>query len=98
MKISSENSKFAWKPLLVASALAFLYATVVTKLVRDWWSDDNYSHGLIVPLVIAYIVWVNYEDLRRTARRPEVRLGIGIILFALVMLLGGTLGAELFTQ
>ena len=98
MQISSENLKYAWKPLLVTSALAFLYATVISKLVTDWWSDDNYSHGLIVPFVIAYILWVNYEDLRHTARRPQLRLGIAVILFALVMLLVGTLGAELFTQ
>ncbi|MEP6703198.1 MAG: exosortase C-terminal domain/associated protein EpsI [Acidobacteriota bacterium] len=98
MKISSGNLKSEWKPLLVASAFTFLYATVVAKLVGDWWSDDNYSHGLIVPYVIAYIIWESYRDLLHNRRNPEVRLGSAVVLISLGVLLGGTLGAELFTQ
>jgi hypothetical protein len=45
-----------WQPALTAAALAFLFALVLTKLGRDWWTDDNYSHGLLVPFVIGYII------------------------------------------
>ncbi|MDQ3089501.1 MAG: exosortase/archaeosortase family protein [Acidobacteriota bacterium] len=45
-----------WQPALTAAALAFLFASVLTKLGRDWWTDDNYSHGLLVPFVIGYII------------------------------------------
>lgn len=83
---------------LVAGAIAFLYAPVLVKLGRDWWSDENYSHGLLVPIVIAFIVWGQKEQILANVTRPWSGLawvGIGV---AILMLFAGVLGAELFTQ
>ena len=41
------NFKNLWKPTLIAAAIAFLYANVLVKLGYDWWTDENYSHGLL---------------------------------------------------
>ncbi|MDQ3221548.1 MAG: EpsI family protein, partial [Acidobacteriota bacterium] len=79
-------------------ALAFLYATVLVKLGRDWWTDENYSHGLLVPFVICYIIWLEFDSLRSTHKKPEFWIGLSIVFSALLMLLAGTLGAELFVQ
>lgn len=98
MNLLDINLKPIWKPLAVSTALAFLFATVLVKLGRDWWTDENYSHGFIIPFVIAYIIWLEFDSIRNTPRRPELRIGLSIIFASLVMLLGGTLGAELFTQ
>ena len=38
-----------WRPLAVVSALVFVYASVLVKLSHDWWVDENYSHGLLIP-------------------------------------------------
>ncbi|MBX7170500.1 MAG: VPLPA-CTERM-specific exosortase XrtD [Pyrinomonadaceae bacterium] len=92
------SPKQFWKPVAVSLALAFLYAFVLTKLGRDWWSDENYSHGLLVPFVIGYIVWIEWEDLKNAPKNVSFWLGGGTILLALLMLLAGTLGAELFIQ
>lgn len=82
----------------IAALLAFLYATVLAKLGLDWWTDENYSHGLLVPFVIAVIVWNEWDTVKRVGSRPSVLLG-GVTIFAAVLLLiAGTLGAELFTQ
>ena len=82
----------------MAAALAFVYATVLAKLGRDWWTDENYSHGLLVPFVIGYIVHLEFDSLKKARSKPAAVFGALLILFALVMLLGGTLGAELFAQ
>ena len=87
-----------WRLSLIVFALLFLFGTVLLKLGRDWWTDENYSHGVLVPFVIGYIVWLEFDNLQKTQRRPLFRLGFTVILFSLLMLLGGTLGAELFTQ
>jgi exosortase D (VPLPA-CTERM-specific) len=87
-----------WKPLAIAAAIAFLYATTLGKLGRDWWNDENYSHGLLVPFVIGYIVWIEWESLQKAQKNPSFWLGGIVILLALGMLLAGTLGAELFIQ
>ena len=96
--LSNYNLKNIWKPLIIALALAFLYATVLSKLGRDWWTDENYSHGLLVPFVIGFIVWFEFDNLKNAPKKPSFWMGGGVILGALLMLLGGTLGAELFAQ
>ena len=98
MKSSELNFKTLWRPALVIAAVAFLFATVLTKLVEHWWTDENYSHGLLVPFVIAYLIWMNFDDLKAAVGKPSFLFGGGFVIVALVMLLGGTLGAELFVQ
>ncbi len=87
-----------WRAALIAAALVFLYAQVLAKLGIDWWTDDNYSHGLLVPFVIGYVIWLEFDRLKMVREKPLVWFGGSVILVALVQLLGGTLGAELFTQ
>jgi len=82
----------------MAAALAFLFASVLVKLGRDWWTDENYSHGLLVPFVIAFIVWNERSRLKKAITEPSLILGGSLITFSIVMLLAGTVGAELFTQ
>ena len=98
MNTPALNFKDLWKPFSVAAALAFVYATVLAKLGFDWWTDENYSHGLLVPPVIGYIIYLEFDELKKAVSKPSVLFGGALITFALLMLLGGTLGAELFTQ
>ena len=98
MNSAANNLKNIWKPALVGLVLAFLYANVLAKLGRDWWTDENYSYGLLVPFVSGFIVWLEFEYFENTDKTPCFWLGAGTILLALLMLLGGSLGAELFTQ
>jgi exosortase len=98
MNSGTLNFQKLWRPALIAAALAVLYANVLAKLGFDWWTDENYSHGLLVPFVIGFIVWLEFDELKRAVEKPSVLLGFLLISFAFLMLLGGTLGAELFTQ
>ncbi|MBV9959770.1 MAG: exosortase [Acidobacteria bacterium] len=87
-----------WKPVALVAALGFLYASVLAKLGQDWWTDENYSHGLLIPLIIGYMLWMEREPLRRGASRPGLWWGVAFITAALVALWTGTAGAELFVQ
>ena len=87
-----------WKPLLVAAAVAFAYGGVLARLGRFWWEDENYSHGLLMPVVIGYILWAERERLSDAAGRPRVAWGAAAVTAALLTLWVGTAGAELFTQ
>ncbi len=68
------------------------------KLGHDWWTDENYSHGLLIPFIIGYIVWIQREHFTRDSARPATLLGGAMVLLALLMLFAGTAGAELFLQ
>jgi exosortase len=87
-----------WKPLVVAAAICFAYATVLAGLGRQWWTDENYSHGLLVPAIIGYILWAERGRLARAERRPQMLWGGLGVLAALFALWTGTAGAELFVQ
>src|SRR5258707_4590355 len=85
-----------YQPLAIAAALAFVYFTVLLKLGRDWWSDENYSHGLLVPFVIGYILWHERKRFAAAQIRPQVWLGVTGVSVSLVMLWAGVAGAAPF--
>ncbi len=91
-------SKHLWKIIPIAATVVLAYATVFVKLGTDWWTDENYSHGLLVPFIIGFILWSQREWLRRVEVRPSMFWGMTGVLFALLALWAGTAGAELFMQ
>ena len=81
----------------VAILLAGLYSAVAPRLVRQWATDDDYTHGfLILPLAL-YFVWDERERLKGLSVKPSL-WGAGLLAFGLVMLVVGSVGAELFLQ
>jgi len=96
--MSVPAAKKLWQGLAISFAIAFAYATVLVKLVHDWWTDENYSHGLLIPLIIGYIIWSQREKLARVPARPALLLGGSAVLCALFALWAGVAGAELYTQ
>jgi exosortase len=96
--MSVPATKKLWQGIAISFAIVFAYATVLVKLFRDWWSDENYSHGLLIPFIIAYILWSQRDKLARVQVRPAVLFGGAAILFALFALWAGVAGAELYTQ
>jgi exosortase len=88
----------AWKILALSAAVVFAYATVLGKLGNDWWSDENYSHGLLIPLIIGYILWNQRNRFASAAGSPAAVTGVAAVVLALLALWAGTAGAELFIQ
>jgi exosortase len=91
-------SRKLYKPLAIAGALAFVYFAVLVKLGRDWWNDENYSHGLLIPFIIAYIIWQDRKKFDDDRGQPATWLGAIGISCGLLALWAGTAGAELFMQ
>jgi exosortase len=86
-----------YKPLAIAAALAFLYFSVLMKLGRDWWNDENYSHGLLIPFIIGFILWQERKSFTEQ-NTGGTYVAITLIVFACFSLWAGTAGAELFVQ
>jgi len=87
-----------YQPLTIAVALAFVYFTVLLKLSGDWWNDENYSHGLLIPFIIGYILWLERNRFAAAETRPVVWWGALVVGFSMLLLWSGTAGAELFVQ
>ena len=43
-------------------ALGVLYASVVPAMVHDWATDENYSHGFLIPVISGYLLWARREE------------------------------------
>ncbi|HEU4833264.1 MAG TPA: exosortase [Pyrinomonadaceae bacterium] len=96
--MSVPAAKKLWQGLAISFAIAFAYATVLAKLVHDWWYDENYSHGLLIPFIIGYIVWVQRDKFAAVLVRPSMFWGAAAVVCALFALWAGVAGAELYTQ
>ncbi|HWW86072.1 MAG TPA: exosortase A [Vicinamibacterales bacterium] len=81
--------------ILVGAGFCLLYWRVFAKLVSDWWTDDNYSHGFLIIPIAAYLLWERRDKLRATPLAPS-NFGLLVVVGSILVLLAGQLGAELF--
>ena len=88
------RTDLVWRSLLMAALVLLIYRDVLIKLVADWWQDPNFSHGFLVPLFSAYLVWTNRQALRTTRIEPSW-IGVAVVALGLAVLLLGIYGAEL---
>jgi exosortase len=80
---------------LIAASIAVVYTPTISSLVRQWASDENYSHGfLIVPFAL-WFVWQQRAALERAPLAPA-NTGLAVVGLSLVVLLAGLFGADLF--
>ena len=75
--------------------VAFLYSGIFALLLRDWWSDPNFSHGFFVPAFSILVIWQRRKVLASIPVEPAWS-GLAIIVLALLVYLLGVIGAELF--
>ncbi len=80
---------------LLAGLVAALYAPVLAGLISDWQNDPNYSHGFIVVLFSAWLIWRGRRGAEAVALAPS-NYGLVGMAVGIGLLVVGTLGAELF--
>jgi exosortase len=81
--------------LIVCAGVVWLFGGVLSSLVSQWASDDDYSHGFFVVPLAAFFAWERRGALYRASSRPSL-LGLLLVGASLAVFLAGTLGAELF--
>lgn len=80
---------------MIGILLTAVYFRVLVKLVVDWWQIPDFSHGFLVPVFAAYLIWDKRKALRETRIVPDWR-GIPVVIAGLLTLLLGVYGVELF--
>jgi exosortase len=90
------QTKFPWFVAAMAVAWLAVYYDVIRRLVDDWRVDENYSHGFLIPIISGYAIWTNRERIFSTPVKPQLPAGAALMLMAVLMLLAGILGAELY--
>lgn len=95
---SSTLSRLNWLPYaIIAGLLCVLYYRVAVKLVYDWYTLPDYSHGFLVPFFAAFLIWDKRKVLSAT-RIKQTWAGIPLVVFSVMILILGVYGVELFTS
>jgi exosortase len=84
-------------PLVLVTVAGFLvlFGEPIRLLLRDWWSDPESAHGLLLAPVS---VWLAWKTGRRADARPNVGLGLAMLIAAVLLRYVSGLAAELFTM
>lgn len=73
---------------VLGAALLWSYWTTLAKMTWRWSEDPQYSHGYLVPVFAAYLLWASRD--RLNARMLNVNwLGLGLLGLAAALRLGG---------
>jgi exosortase len=80
---------------MLAILIVAVYRSVLPSWLSDLWGDANYSHGLLVPFVSAWLAYQRREALARLVPQPSPT-AIIIIAAAIALMAVGLLAAEFF--
>jgi exosortase/archaeosortase family protein len=72
-----QNAHFAWGSVLIGALMAAVYYRVLAKLVTDWWQIPDFSHGFLVPIFAAYLVWAKRKTLLEDENCSHLERGCG---------------------
>lgn len=84
-----------WQLGVLVAVTIWLYGSILFHLVGQWRSSSDFSHGFIVPLFSAFVIWRERKKLRALPLKPSWA-GLPIVVVAMCTLVIGQLGAELF--
>jgi exosortase D (VPLPA-CTERM-specific) len=82
---------------VLAGLLLWLYLPHLVSMAANWWNDPNYSHGFLIPLVSAGLIWRQRDQLAALPCAPNP-LGLLVVALGLLILLVGQMGHEFFLR
>jgi exosortase len=97
LETSWKNREWIVFPSVLLVLTSILYAPILKELVMDWWTDPDYGHGFFVPLISGYVLWHQRARWVKSEVKPS-NFGFLVMVGGIILLLGGSLGAELFTS
>ncbi|MFO0842165.1 MAG: exosortase/archaeosortase family protein [Gemmataceae bacterium] len=73
------------------ACLLWAYGSTLADLATTWRNNDQYSHGFLVPLFAAFLLWYRRDKLRPELLRPSA-WGLVLLGLGLALKLGGAYG------
>jgi exosortase len=82
---------------IFAAAFISLYFESVRGMVLDWYKDENYSHGFLIPVISGYLLWQRRVEITLVEAKPSI-IGLVVVLVGLCQFLFGYVSGESFTM
>lgn len=95
MTFSESLHSNRYELVLAIALVSGLFGTIVAGMAADWYHDDNYSHGFLVPLIAGYFLRERWNDLK-TADVAPAGIGLVVIACALLQLIIASFANEYF--
>ncbi len=98
--------RFPAFPLIIASGvfltLLILYAPTLGDIAHICWTDDDYSHGLLLPFITLYLLWERKKKIQQlfsSTSKPQFSLiGVAFMLGGAFLYLVGQASGSLFAS
>src|SRR5215475_11677194 len=76
--------------VVIAGLAAF--SSGLLELIERWSRQEEYSHGFVIPFVVAWMLWSRRDALVKSVGKPSW-IGTVVIFVAVIMLIVGELSA-----
>ena len=80
------------KIIIVLVLWAVTFYPIYPDLIEKWFIDSDNSHGVLVPLISGYLIWIKRDELSQTTISNSIWGGV-ILAFSLALYIIGYLGA-----
>ncbi len=97
MTLSNTLLRYKYHLLAIALLMTAIYYPVIHRMTLQWYHDENYSHGFLVPLIAGYFVYERRESLKSCPVSPW-NPGLLVVFLGLCQLITGYLATEYFTM
>jgi exosortase D (VPLPA-CTERM-specific) len=87
----SANRTLALVAIAVVVAIA-VFSGALFSLLHRYTTQEEYSHGFLIPVVSAWLTWTRRDAIRASIGRPSW-IGVALIVLALIMHVVGELSA-----
>ena len=97
LSIKKASSDVSSRTLLAVAAVlvcVLAFSGALLELVHRWNTQEEYSHGFLIPVISAWLLWARRDALRASVGQPSV-WGPVLVLLALGMHIFGAIGRDL---
>ncbi|HEX3746353.1 MAG TPA: exosortase/archaeosortase family protein [Bryobacteraceae bacterium] len=75
--------------------VVILFLPVLSDLVKQWFNDENMGYAFFVPIVVAYIIWLDKDRIMQAPVKP-CWPALFLVAWGFIQMLFGLLGAVSF--
>ena len=92
----SPRVEIPWGQVIWFAVLICLpFITIIAGTVHDWLTEEEMGHGIFVPFIVGYMIWLRREETFNTPLRPSW-WGLSLVLWGFFQAILGTVGADFF--
>lgn len=84
--------------IILIIVFAFAYSATLALLVRTWLYSADAYHGVLVPFISLYFVWIDRDRLKKIQVKPNIIGGVAFFIIGNLLLLLGRVGSVLMVE